>query len=430
MSIKKTFAKYVSLNIFGMIGISFYILADTFFISLAEGANGITALNLVLPIYSFIFAVGSMMGVGSAIRFSLCRAKGEDGASLFFSNAIFWGLILGAVFMVLGGCFPGELIELLGGNEEIVRIGTPYTRIFMLFAPFFMWNYVCNAFVRNDGAPTIAMAATLCSSLFNIVMDYILMFPLNMGMAGAALATAISPILGIAICCIHFFSKKNTIRFLWRRPSVTRLVRSCQLGVSAFVGEFATGVTTMVFNGLILGIAGNVGVAAYGVIANVSLVGIAVFNGLAQGSQPLFSELYGKGQKKAVRQVLRMSIITGFVLAGVILLATNLLDEQIVTVFNSGQDAQMAEYAMHGLHIYFLGFLFAGYNIVCTGYLSAVGVAKWAFAASILRGVAAIIPCAVLLSMALGMTGVWLAFPTAELITAVVSTIAIIRQKH
>ncbi|MDD3218211.1 MAG: MATE family efflux transporter [Lachnospiraceae bacterium] len=428
MSINKTFAKYVSQNILGMIGISLYILADTFFISIAEGANGITALNLVLPIYSFIFAIGSMMGVGSAIRFAILRARKDAEADLYFSNAILFGLILGAVFMILGGCFPGQIVRLMGGNKEIVAVGTSYTRIFMLFAPFFMWNYVCNAFVRNDGAPTIAMAATLSSSLFNIVMDYILMFPLGLGMAGAALATAVSPIVGIAVCCIHFFSSNNTVQFCWMGPSVRRLFLSCQLGVSAFIGEFASGVTTMVFNVLILGLAGNVGVAAYGVIANTALVAISVFNGVAQGSQPIFSDLYGKGERALIKRVLQLSVVTSLILAVLILVLTNFQAERIVAVFNSEQNGQMAEYAVRGLKIYFVGFLFAGFNIVGTGYLSATESAAWAFFASVLRGIVAISICAVALSAVWGMTGVWMAFPVAEGITAVVTGVAVLKR--
>lgn len=425
MSVGKQFAKYVSQNILGMIGISFYILADTFFISLAEGANGITALNLVLPLYSLIFAIGAMMGVGSAIRFKILRAKKDESADTYFSNAVVFALVFGAVFMILGGLFPEQIVKVLGGDEEIIRVGAPYTRIFMLFAPCFMWNHICNAFVRNDGAPSIAMAATLFSSLFNVVMDYVLMFPLGLGMAGAALATAISPIIGIMICCIHFFSGKSTIRFRLAVPSVKKLMQSCQLGVSAFVGEISSGVTTIVFNMLILGLAGNVGVAAYGVVANTSLVAVSVFNGVSQGSQPLISEYYGKGERNAVRKLLRMGILTSLALAIGMIIAVYFLAGGIVEIFNSEQDATLAAYGITGMKLYFLGFLFAGINIVGTGFLSAVESARMAFVASILRGFVAIILCAILLAWLFGMTGVWLAFPAAELITVIVTGVAL-----
>ena len=416
------FARYVSQNILGMLGLSAYVLADTFFISLAQGADGITALNLVLPLYSLIFAIGSMIGVGSATRFKIYRARGDQEADYYFSNAIIFAVIFGLIFSLAGLFFPGPIVRLLGGTENIVAIGIPYTRIFMLFGPFFMMNYICNAFVRNDGNPSLAMTATFSSSIFNIVMDYVLM---KMGMPGAALATAFSPIVGIGICCIHLFSKKNSVRFRLQLPSLRRLGRACQLGVAAFMGEISSGVTTMVFNFLILGLTGNTGIAAYGVVANVALVATAVFNGISQGSQPLLSDYYGKNDGKSVQKILRLSIITGIAAAVLIILVTNLIPDVIVAVFNSENNSEMASYAVFGVQLYFTGFLFAGFNIIGTGFLSATESAAWAFITSVLRGFVAISLCALLLSALFGMTGVWLAFPVAEFITAVLMVIAI-----
>ena len=188
-SVKALFTKYVSQNILGMLGISAYILADTLFISLAEGADGITALNLVLPLYNVIFAIGSMIGVGAATRFKILRARKDTQADYYFSNSILFAFIISSIFVAVGVFIPREILILLGADAHIVELGAPYTRIFMVFAPFFMMNYICNAFVRNDGSPAIAMFATLASSLFNIVMDYVLMFPCKLGMTGAALAT-------------------------------------------------------------------------------------------------------------------------------------------------------------------------------------------------------------------------------------------------
>lgn len=422
---ERKFMRYVSQNILGMLGISAYILADTFFISRAEGAMGITALNLVLPLYSLIFGIGSMIGAGSAIRFSILRARKDKRADLYFSNAIMFAVLFGVLFILAGIFLPEQLILMFGGDAEIVKTGTPYTRIFLMFTPFFMGNYICNAFVRNDGNPSRAMQATLISSLFNIVMDYVLMFPLGLGMAGAALATAFSPVVGILICCTHFFSAKSTVRFVWQRPSFGRLAETCQLGTSAFIGELSSGVTTAVFNFLILGLAGNDGVAAYGIVANIAIVGTSVFNGVAQGAQPLVSEFYGKGDRKSVRKILRLSAGTAIVMAVLIVIVTNCFTDPIVRIFNSENNGRMAAYALQGVRLYFVGYLFAGLNIVGAGYLSATESAKWAFLTSVIRGVFAIILCAFVLSWLFGMTGIWLAFPAAELLTLCVMAVAV-----
>lgn len=423
MSVGKLFLKYIPQNILGMVGISLYILADTFFISKAVGADGITALNLVLPVYSIIFAIGAMIGVGSAIRFAIAKSRKSSDVDSYFSNGLFWGTVIGLIFSLTGLFFPDKVLTLMGGDADIVEVGTSYTKIFMAFAPFFVWNYICNAFVRNDGAPSMAMAATLSSSLFNIVADYVLMFPLGLGMAGAALATAISPIIGVSVCLIHILSKKSNIKFKLIKPSFLRLIRSCQLGVSAFVAELSSGVMTATFNMIILGLTGNVGVAAYGVVANISLVAVAMFNGVANGSQPIASTFYGQGETGKLRKILKLGIITAVIMAAIMIAIVYIWSASLANIFNGENDRVLAKYAEEGLRIYFTGFIFAGINIVGTSILSAMEEAKGAFIASVMRGFVAIVGFAFLLSYALGMKGVWLAFPAAEGVTLIITVI-------
>lgn len=425
-SIEKNFLKYVSQNIVGTLAISAYVLADSLFIAYGEGADGMAALNLVLPVYSLIFAIGSMIALGSATRFKIYKAQNHKHADLPFSNAVFWALLLGLAGVFAGILIPDHIVRFMGGDERILELGTPYTRIFLLFTPFFMLNYIFNAFVRNDGNPSLAMIATLASNLFNIVMDYVFMFPCGLGMAGAALATAISPVVGSSICCMHLFSKKSSIHFTWRLPSFRLLIQSCQLGISAFIGEISSGVATMAFNFLILGIAGNVGIAAYGVVANTAIVATSIFNGISQGAQPLLSDCYGRGQKSSIRKILKLSILTALAGALLIVLLANTIPDQLVQIFNRENNPQMAAYAITGTRIYFIGFLFAGFNIVGMGYLSATEHAGLAFVTSIFRGIVAILLCAVILAKLFAMTGVWLAFPVAELLSALLMIYAIL----
>lgn len=185
MNLTKQFFKYVSQNIFGLLGTSCYILADTYFISQAAGTDGVTLLNLCLPVYNFIFAVGSMVGLGAATRYAILKAQGDERCQRYFSNAIFCACVLSVPFLLVGIFAPGGLLRLMGGDAGIMALGIPYARIFLMFTPFFMCNYIVSAFVRNDGDPSLAMVATLSSSLFNVVFDYIFMFPMGLGLAGA-----------------------------------------------------------------------------------------------------------------------------------------------------------------------------------------------------------------------------------------------------
>lgn len=417
MDLTKQFVKYVSQNIFGLLGTSCYILADTYFIAQAAGTDGVTLLNLCLPIYNFIFAIGSMIGLGAATRYAILRAQGDEKAQRYFSNAIFCACILAVPFVLAGIFCPDGLLRLMGGDAGIVALGENYARIFLLFTPFFMCNYVVASFVRNDGDPSLAMVATLSGSLFNVVFDYIFIFPMGLGLPGAALATAISPMLSIAICSTHFLKQSNTVAFVREAPSLRLLAQSCQLGISGFVGELSSGVTTTVFNFLLLRLAGNVAVAAYGVVANFALVATAIFNGVAQGAQPLVSQCYGRNEMAGAKKLLLLGCGTALGLAAVLYGVVFGFTDSLVALFNSENSALMAEFAHSGMRLYFAGYFFAGCNIVAAGYLGAVDRPTEASITSLCRGMAAIVVCSLVLSALFGMTGVWAAFPASEAIT-------------
>lgn len=423
---EKEFLRYVLQNIAAMIGVSVYILADTFFISAASGADGITVLNLVLPIYGLIFAIGSMIGVGSATRYALGKASGNKEVDTYFLHAIFWDIMVSIPFLLLGAFAPAQVLRIMGGDAEIIKMGIPYTRIVLLASPVFMMNYVFTAFARNDHAPTTAMFASLSGSMFNIVFDYVLMFPMGMGLAGAALATALSPVVTMLVCCTHYFGRKNAVGFRWNTPSVRRLVSCCGLGIPGFVGEISSAVTTTIFNMLLLKLLGNIGVAAYGIVANLALVAVSIFNGIAQGTQPLISRSYGCGESGQVKKLLQWSL-------GVTLLAELLLvgsawgfTDSFVQIFNSEGNQELRYYAYDAMRYYFLGFLAAGINVMLIAYYSAIDKAKPAFLASLLRGAVAIGICAVVMARFWGINGVWLSFLASELLTLLV----IVGMKH
>jgi len=414
------FFKYVLQNVAGMIGVSVYILADTFFISASAGADGITVLNLALPIYGLIFAMGSMIGVGTATRFGIKKAQGQKEVDTYFLHAIFWDLIVSIPFVLTGIFAPKTVLKIMGGDPMIMELGESYMRIILIAAPAFMLNYIFTAFARNDQAPTIAMIGSLSGSLFNIVFDYIFMFPMGMGMTGAALATALSPVVTMTICSTYYLGKTCSVRFKWRTPSLKLLLSCCQLGISGFVGEMASAITTVIFNMLLLSITGNIGVAAYGIVANLSLVAMAIFNGVSQGTQPLLSRSFGLGDEENLRKLLRWGLCVTIAVEAVLIAAAWGFTEEFVAIFNSEGNETLRYYAFDAMRLYFLGYLAAGINVMLISYFSATGQARPAFVASMLRGAVAISVCAIIMAFLWGINGVWLSFLAAEVLTLLV----------
>ncbi len=420
-SVPVLFTRYVSLNVMGMIGLSCYILADTYFVSKALGASGLASLNLAISVYSIISATGLMFGIGGATRFAILKTQGEDEeASRVFTWTAVMGLITGLIFAALG-LFSGAVAMRLGADKETFEMTDTYLKVILCFAPCFILNNVVLAFVRNDRNPALSMTAMLTGSIGNVILDYLFMFPLSMGIFGAAFATGLAPAMSLAVLSLHFIKKKNTFRIKNVRPALGRSKNILMPGLSSFITEVSSGIVLIVFNLVIIGLAGNTGVAAYGIVANLALVVIAVFTGIAQGIQPLASTGYGRDDKKMLGQVLGYAAGLAVILAVSVYIVVSLCSDPIIHIFNSEGNQALIPIARSGIRLYFTGFLFAGINILAAAFLSAVMQPKLAFIISVVRGGAAILPMVLVLSRIFGMNGVWLSFPLAEFITCIIS---------
>ena len=420
-SVQKRFIKYVSLNIFGMIGLSCYILADTFFVAKGIGADGLAALNIALPIYNVVNGIGLMLGMGGATRFAILKGEGQtEHAGGIFTQTLYAVFLCSIVFLLVDGFFSSQIATWMGANGEIYDMTLIYLQVVLAFSPAFLLNNVLNCFVRNDGNPNLAMAAMLFGSLGNIVLDYLFIFPLQMGMLGAVLATGMAPLMGILLLSTHFIRHKSTFKIKKQRPVIMDMLRNARLGIASLITELSSGTVILIFNILILGISGNMGVAAYGVIANIALVVLAIFTGVAHGIQPIISDHFGRGESQAVNRVYRYALCLCIALAVGIYVFSFWQADAMVALFNSDGDPQLQQIANEGIKIYFVGFLFAGINLITAMYFSAIGTTKPSFLIAILRGFVVMIPAAVLLSSFAQMVGIWLAFPITEAIVCVV----------
>ena len=415
----REFARYTSLNVLGMIALSCYILADTFFVSLGLGADGLTALNLAIPVYSFIHGSGLMIGMGGGTRYSILKSQGNhQEADRVFTNVLYLAAVLAALFVAAGLLFAGDLVRLFGGTGAVFTMCRTYLRVILLFAPAFLMNNVLLCFIRNDGAPQLAMAAMIGGSLSNVVLDWVFIFPCGMGIFGAVFATGLAPIISMGILSPHFFRKKNQFRPVPCKPQLRRTARILSSGVPSLVTEVSSGIVIIAFNGLIMGLEGNTGVAAYGVIANLSLVVIAIYTGIAQGIQPILSRSYGAGDRAGLTIILRCAMMTQVVVSLLIYGIVAAFAPQIAAVFNSEGSASLQAIAEQGLRLYFIACPFAGCNVVLSMYFTSTERPLPAHIISLLRGFFLILPLAFLLAWLGQMAGIWLAFPLTEFLVA------------
>ena len=420
-SLVKTFIRYVSLNVLSMISFSLYILADTYFIANSIGSNGLTALNIALPIFAVMNGVGYLVGVGSATLFSIF--KGENNykkANIIFTHGVALGATIGMLFTLFGLLFAEQICSVCGADEIILPIASGYIRILLLISPAFILNNIFLNFIRNDNAPKLTTIAMITSSLSNIIFDYILVVPLNMGIEGAAIATAISPIISMCILSTHIFRKKNTFKFVKCKVDFQSAGKLCAIGFPSYITEVANGIVMFVLNFIILSYSGNTGVAAFGIIANFSIVAIYIFNGIALGVQPIISLNYGAKNYKNIRKAFILALCTAIGIGLIIYLSGLLFAENIVSIFNSENNTTLAEIAVNGIHIYFSAFIIAGLNIVIISYFASIAKPIQSFIISISRGLVFVILFAIILSNFFELNGVWFSIPVAETATLLI----------
>ncbi len=417
------FIKYSFFSVLGTLGVSCYILADTFFISRGLGVDGLAALNLAIPIYNFIYGTGLMLGMGGATKFSISKSQGETRRMDEIFTITFWfSVILSVLFVAVGIFAPKQLAILLKAepNSEVLIMTTTYLRWLLIFAPAFIINQILLCFIRNDGNPKLAMGAMLVGSFANIILDYVFIFPMDMGMFGAILATCLSPVISIMVMAPYWLGSTKGFHIIRTKWSKDIIKQDISVGFSSFVAQVSAGIVMIIFNILILGLEGNVGVAAYGVIANIALVIVGIYTGLAQGIQPLISTAYGRGDENYIKRIYKYAIATMSVFSIVIYFLLVILATPIVDAFNSEKNALLQEIAELGIFIYFTSNIFVGYNTVGATYFASVERPVQAQVISLLRGFFLVIPLAFAMSELWAMTGIWLVYPVTELIVAII----------
>ena len=413
-----------------MLGLAGTILADTFFVSDRLGPDGLAALNIAICIFGLINGLGLLFGIGGATCFSILKARKEDEkADEIFTISLYMAAGTGFILWLAGMCFSRQIVTALGAKGIILPMSDIYMKTILCFAPFFIIRHIYVSFIRNDGNPRLAMSAMLIGSVANIILDYLFIYPMNMGIFGAALATGLTPVISIVICSPHLIRRKNNFHLIKTKPTFSKIGRICSFGIAAFINEFSSGIVLLIFNLLILKYSGNMGVAAYGIIANLALIVMAVYTGISQGVQPLLSRAYGEGKMEEVNKVFRHSMIVSFISGGIVVAGTYRFAPMLVAIFNNEHHARLQSIAESGLKIYFLSFLFLGCNFMLSALFCATERTGYAFVVSFFRGCIGIIVLAVLFSVLWGLTGIWISVPAVEVAALVMGVIFYEKQK-
>ena len=411
--------------IIGMLVNAIYNVVDRIFIGNAPGlgAIGIAGITISYPVTLVLMAISLMVGVGGATRFSIALGqKKHKEAAIYQGNAIILTVIFGLIFMVFGNLFVNSLLVMLGSSDRVLPYARDYLSIVLYGAVFQCVTMCGNNFSRAQGNPKNAMISQLIGAGFNIVFDYILIIKFNMGMQGAALATIGGQFLSMIWQLCYLCSNRSLIKLDLQhiKIRISFALDIIRTGIPAFLMQMANSVLNFILNSSLGTYGGDVAISAVGIITSFQTICQMPLTGLMQGQQPLISYNYGAQKIDRVKETLKYSIIGGTIIALLGFLAVELFPKTIILMFNN--EPEVVELGTRAIRIWFICLPLLGAQIMSANYFQCIGKIKVASVLNLLRQVIVLIPMILILSSLIGLDGIFIAVPIADL-TAFLITI-------
>ena len=410
-------------TLMGSLAISAVTVIDGVFIGHGVGADGVAAVNIVVPIFQIMSGLGLMVGAGCSVVSSIHVGKGKlKAARLNVTQALVGATLVSILICSAILLFPVDTARLLGSSDTLL----PQVRDYLLWITpcfiFEMWSFIGLFVIRLDGAPKVAMWCNIIPCVLNGVLDWIFIFPLGMGVKGAAIATGISISIGgvMTLGYLLFFARNlYPTKVKWSRKSLCLSLRNigyqCRIGSASLLGELTLAILTFVGNLTFMHYLGDDGVGAFGIACYYSPFFFMIGNAIAQSAQPIISYDFGSGRHARIRQSLYLLMATSVGFAIVVVGCFVCFPGMLTALFVDPQSSA-GQLSIEGLPYFATGILFYILNIALTGYYQSLEQMRRATFIVLMRGFL-LIPCFVVLPRLMGTAGIWLAMPMAEMLT-------------
>lgn len=422
--ISSVFFQYSIPAVLGMLAISSAGIVDGFFIGNYVGDSGLAAINISFPIFSLLFGFALMLAIGSSVISGKLIGEGDiKSASLIFSKTMvcitfFSFLTCTVLFLNIE-----TILHLFGADEKLTKIAIEYLSIILIFIPFLMIGVVLDYFVRVDNRPNLAFVALLLSALINVILDWFMIVYLQKGIFGAALATGISQLTLLIILLPHFFSKKATLKFVKPIGSYIQIIKASYNGASEFVNEISIGITTLIFNYVMIKNFNIEGIAAFTVINYLLMIGIMISFGISDSLQPIISKNFGAKENKRIEKFLKLAfIITGLVGVVMILLLI-FIPDTLANIFLEDNNYKTKEIVLSFATFIWVAFLFDGINLVISAYFTAIHKPLHSMIIAVSRSFIFPVFFIFTLPVLFDLNGIFMAIPMAEFFTCIIAVI-------
>lgn len=426
---KKLFLRYLFPSFGSAIIACVYSLVDMAAVGQYKGSEGTAALAVIAPIWNVIYSIGLLGGIGGSVIFSALKGKDDDvrNRNSYFTVSLVLVAILSVLSTITLAIFMDDILRFFGATDSLLPLCHEYLNPIMFVLPSFAINQLLAAFLRNDGDPALAMIAVIGGGIFNVIGDFSFVFLFGLGLFGAGLATAIGSVITIIVMCIHFFKKKNTLRFAKPDRFFVKSWEISRSGFSSFFVDFAMGIITIFFNRQIMAYvsSGEDALAIYGVILNVNTFVQCCAYGVGQAAQPIISVNYGAKKYDRIKEILKYSLISIGIISllwGVFSMA---FPNVYVLLFISGGE-RLFEMSGKIIRLYAISFFLLPFNIFSTYYFQSLLKPGTAFIVSILRGFLLSGALIFMFPPLFGGDSLWLSMPISETIVAIYVVVMIV----
>lgn len=417
-------------TIFMLIFMSLYSIVDGVFVSRFVGTNALSAVNIIYPFINVLIAVGVMLASGgSAIIAKKLGEKKDTEAKQDFSLIILIGLLIGISFTVLSLIFSDKIIYLLGSNNDLYDYCKDYFFIIALFSPAFILSLLYQILSITSGNPRVGLYLTLVGGISNMILDYIFIVPMDMGIAGASLATSIGNLVPTILGTFYFSKKHLLLHFVKPKFNFKTIKDSCINGSSEMVGNLSTGITTILFNITMMKLLGSDGVSALTIVLYGQFLITAVFLGFSTGVAPIISYHYGANNQSVIRDIVKYSSKC-IIISSIIMYILSVIGSKLIVGIFAPIGSNVYNIGYKGFLIFSLSFLITGINIFASAMFTAFSNGKISAILSFFRTFIFIIAGIVFLPKIFGVNGVWLSVPVAEALSAIMSLVYLNKYKN
>jgi putative MATE family efflux protein len=412
---RSVFIQYAIPSVLGMLAVSSAAVVDGFFVGNYVGASGLAAINLAMPIFSLLFGLALMLGVGSSVVCGKLLGSGETTtASVIFSKTVIAVSVLSLLLILLIYLLLPVFFNAFGASGTLLEDTTTYVLFFLPFTPFLMVGIVLYYFVKIDNRPLFAFYALLFSAMVNILFDWLFIVYFDKGIFGAALATGISQLALFLFLIPHFFSKKHSIKFTKPKGQWFEIIKASGNGSSEFINEASIGITAIIFNYVMLHSFGVDGVAAYAVISYLIWFSFMINFGISDALQPIISKNYGANRIDRIEKLLKYAFISVFITGMIISLLLWQLPHYLAYFFLQASSSGAISIVLKFTLLIWPLFLFNGISLVVSAYFTAIHKPLPSASIAITRSLLLPVFFVLFLPLFFGDNGIYLAIPVSE----------------